>query len=99
MGKADLEKIYTAVDWEKYASREKIALTVEGWIASVDSRPIEIQVLAEGEPIPFEKQRKLRLDVVENVEELRGASPEVGFSVIIPEVDDLWEHYGEFGVF
>ena len=47
MGKADLEKIYTAVDWEKYASRGKIALTVEGWIASVDSRPIEIQVLAE----------------------------------------------------
>ena len=48
MGKADIEKIYTAVDWEKYASREKIALTVEGWIASVDSRPIEIQLRNSG---------------------------------------------------
>lgn len=99
MEKTCMEKIYTAVDRETYHSGKKIDLTLDGWAASADSRPIEIQVLADGQPVPFQEERKLRPDVIQSVAELSDISPEVGFSLTIPGVDSLWEIYGEFGLF
>ena len=88
-----MEKIYASIDVEEYRQGDSIDLALEGWRASPDGAPIDIQVLADGQAAPFAEERKMRPDVIHSVPELSGVSPEVGFALTIVAVDKLWEKY------
>ncbi len=88
-----MEKIYASIDVEEYRQGDSIDLSLEGWRASPDAAPIDVQVLADGQAAPFVEERKKRPDVIHNVPELSGISPEVGFALTIVAVDKLWEKY------
>lgn len=88
-----MDKIYAIVDLEEYQEGEGIDLVLEGWRASLDPEPVNVRVLADKEPIPFNEVRKPREDVIENIPELSGISPQVGFALTIPSVDKLWGKY------
>ncbi len=89
-----MDKRYLVVDLEEYREGEGIDLVLEGWRASLKPGPVEVRVLADGEPVPFSEVRRPREDVIENVPELSGISPQVGFTLTIPSVDGLWGRYG-----
>ncbi|MCI8814731.1 MAG: hypothetical protein HFH61_05625, partial [Lachnospiraceae bacterium] len=81
-----MEKIYASIDVEEYRQGDSIDLSLEGWRASPDAAPIDVQVLADGQAAPFVEERKKRPDVIHNVPELSGISPEVGFALTIVAV-------------
>ncbi len=93
-----MDKIYANMDLEAYQEGEGIDLILEGWRASPDQESIDIQVLADGGSVPFSEVRKPREDVIENIPELSGISPQVGFVLTVPSVDRLWDRYGSLKV-
>lgn len=92
-----MDKIYAIVDLEEYqegeSKGEQIDLVLEGWRASTAPEPIDVEVLGDKEPLPFHEIRKPREDVIENIPELAGLSPQVGFALTIPSVDQAWSRY------
>lgn len=97
--KIGMKKIYTSIDSEEYRPDAPTDLILNGWMASADPTPLKIQILADGNPIPFRGERKARPDVIQSIEELADvSSDQVGFVLTIPGMDRLWETDSTFQV-
>ena len=80
--------IIAVVDVEKYVRRGQGEYVIQGWRASEDSRPIEIQVRGdEVTPIAFRAISFPRPDVLEARPELAVSEADIGFQITISNVE------------
>ena len=86
--------IIAVVDVEKYVRRGQGEYVIQGWRASEDSRPIEIQVRGdEVTPIAFRAISFPRPDVLEARPELAVSEADIGFQITISNVEVLLQRF------
>ena len=86
--------IIAVVDVEKYVRRGQGEYVIQGWRASEDSRPIEIQVRGdEVTPIAFHAISFPRPDVLEARPELAVSEADIGFQITISNVEVLLQRF------
>ena len=86
--------IIAVVDVEKYVRRGQGEYVIQGWRASEDSRPIEIQVRGdEVTPIAFRAISFPRPDVLEARPELAVSEADIGFRITISNVEVLLQRF------
>lgn len=86
--------IIAVVDVEKYVRRGQGEYVIQGWRASEDSRPIEIQVRGdEVAPIAFRAISFPRPDVLEARPELAVSEADIGFQITISNVEVLLQRF------
>ena len=82
------------MDVEKYVRRGQGEYVIQGWRASEDSRPIEIQVRGdEVTPIAFRAISFPRPDVLEARPELAVSEADIGFQITISNVEVLLQRF------
>lgn len=87
-------KIIAVADVEKYVRKNGGEYVVQGWRASEDPDPIEIQVRGdEVTPVAFHASAFVRPDVLEARPELRPADTEIGFQITVPNVEALLQRF------
>lgn len=86
--------IIAVVDVEKYVRRGQGEYVIQGWRASEDSRPIEIQVRGdEVTPIAFRAISFPRPDVLAARPELTVSEADIGFQITISNVEVLLQRF------
>lgn len=86
--------IIAVVDVEKYVRRGQGEYVIQGWRASEDSRPMEIQVRGdEVTPIAFRAISFPRPDVLEARPELAVSEADIGFQITISNVEVLLQRF------
>ncbi|MFR3030962.1 MAG: hypothetical protein ACLTNO_06505 [Blautia sp.] len=86
--------IVAVVDVEKYIRRDQGSYVIQGWRASQDPRPVEIQVRGdEVTPIAYRAIAFPRPDVLEARPELNRAGGDIGFEITISNVEVLLQRF------